>query len=135
MTPVHGVEVGNLTRFADDLERLSDSLPGAVEKVLVEAGDIVAAEARRRAPRVTGALAASITVKPLARGAVRITAPVSKHGFRYAARVEFDESRRHTPFLYGAVDAVGDQAVRRITTGVLSLIDAYWKEHGAIHPR
>ena len=65
------------------------------------AGDLVAKEASRRAPRRTGALAGSLRVEA---GPKRATVVA---GVRYAAFVNYGTSRmRPRPFLTGALDSV-----------------------------
>lgn len=77
------VEIEGLRKFRRDIKAMDDGLPKEASAILKGAAQVVAAEARSRAPRGTGALAASIKAASAGdRALVRVGVP-------YAAVHEF----------------------------------------------
>lgn len=107
------------------LLELGDSISEEARNALEEGAKIIVADAKRRAPKISGKLGASITYKKLNGGnRIKIIAPVkSKKGTPYGQYVEFWPDRQK-PFLYPAMDAnretVKEMVVKAIREGVRS---------------
>lgn len=61
--PAAGIEIVNLREFRRDLRRAIDARPRELARAIREAGKPALAEARRRAPRRSGRLAASLRIQ------------------------------------------------------------------------
>lgn len=104
-----GVDV---TAFRDFLRAMDAFHTEVVRKLKDEirtGAGLVAQETRRRILAVhgDGRMARSVRVGVSASGSarVRVTATDPRTGYRYPNRVHFDTSRKHSDFLYGAVEA------------------------------
>jgi len=110
----------------DGFSQLSSSLHSAaddlahMDRANAVASDIVTADARGRAPRLTGALAASIAAAPESDGAA-VVATVA-----YAGVIEFGSPRRNIaaqPYMRPAVEATEQQYMTTYTDEVQTVLN------------
>lgn len=96
-----------------DLAVLYPEIQSALQDRLLAAGEVVAADVRRRiaAEHGSGRMLRSVKVRRRGRSLVSVVVEARdpRTNYRYPGRVHFDESRRHSDFLYGAAAAKGDQ--------------------------
>lgn len=125
------VEVTGAVELRKALKRMGGDLKD-LTKVNREAADKVAAEARPRAPRLTGALAASVKARATQK-AGRVEAGSNRLGrpVVYAGPIHFGWFRRNIdpqPFIYDALDARRDEVVSRYQRRVDELVTRVGRE-------
>lgn len=127
------VDAASLREFAGALDLVSRDLRRELEEGLKDGAEIVAREARRRAPTgPTGDLKDSIKVAGRI-GRIRVEVTATRRskqypqGYRYPRRVHFDASRKRTEFLYPAAEAKADEVAAAVDRVVMSMIDKYWR--------
>lgn len=115
------LQVDGLNDLRRDLRRVDAALIGEVKTLNFRAGELVAAEGRRRVPRRSGTLAASI--RPAKQAAAAVVRAGSAR-VAYAKYVHWGSKHNPRPvrFLYGAVDARRDDVIRMYRAGLERII-------------
>lgn len=112
------IDEADLSRLAAAVTRIERELPGEAQAAMLEAANVVASEARRRAPRASGRMVRSIkaeatAVRVLNHASARVEVSARRvsrkypSGYNYPRRIEF----AHRPFLRPALAA----KVRQVT--------------------
>lgn len=115
------VRVEGLRELSKSLKAIDKALPKELTKLNKEAAEIVSPEAVRRAPRVSGKLAAA--VKP---GATTAGGFVKVSGLPYVGPIIGGWPRHNikaNPFIFQALDEKHDAVVDHYQDGVAELID------------
>jgi HK97 gp10 family phage protein len=123
------IEVQGIKKLRKELKALDTELgnkaqTGALKRVMLETAEIVAAESRSLAPKLTGALADSV------RAQGRATTGVVKAGrgarLPYAAAIHFGWAKhgiRANPFVYEAIDHRRDEVINRVDRAISNLVE------------
>lgn len=113
-----GLDVVAWREFERDLAAFARDVHDALDEEIRAAGDDVAGEVRRRivGSHGSGRMAGSVRVNRRGHALVTVTVDARdpRTGYRYPRRVHFDTSRKHSDFLYGAVDAKREAVSRRL---------------------
>lgn len=117
------VKIVGLNKTIRGFKEIDAALPLEVKKLQLEAAELVATEARRRAPKQSGKLAGSIRAGATLRsGVVR----VGSAGIPYAGPIHFGWAAHGispNPFLYEALDARRAEVFARFDVGMRALVE------------